>query len=262
MTRGLEVVRGLLSPLDAAPPFGTWVPPAGDGVCAGCHAWCPPGCLRCRACLHTAGQVSRPAPGAVPISLFRTGDQLWRRLRSYKDGPDAAVRAASQGDLARLLGPFFRSHLACVAPGVPPDWGLVVVPSTRPRATRYPLERVVRRCPGLGRRLIRGLRTAHPAEHNRAREDAFTVTRDVAGRSLVVLDDTWTTGASVQSAASALQGAGAHVVGVVVIGRVLNPAAHPGEAALWALARSQAFRLDRCCVGRHPGVIRLPQRAG
>lgn len=251
MARGLEVVRGLVSPLDAAPALGTWVPPAGEGVCAGCHAWCPPGRERCRACVHTAGQVSRPVPGIVPVSLFRTGDQLWHRLRSYKDAADVRVRAASQGDLARLLGPFLRYHLGCVAPGAPGDWGLVVVPPTRERAARHPLEQVVRRCPGLRRRLVRGLRTARPPEHNRARDDAFAVTGDVAGRSVVLLDDTWTTGASAQSAASALRGAGACVLGVVVIGRVLNPAAHPGEAHLWEWARRQPFRLDTCCAGPH-----------
>lgn len=274
VARGLAVVRELVSPLDAARTLGTWVPPAGEGVCASCHAWCPPGRERCRACLHTAGQVSRPAPGVVPISLFRTGDDLWRRLRAYKDAPDPRVRAACQDDLARLLGPFLRSHLGCLVDCAPDsasdrasDWELVAVPATRQRAERHPLERVIRRCPGLRRRSVRALRIARRAEHNRARDDAFAVTRDVAGRSLVLLDDTWTTGASAQSAASALQLAGAHVVGVVVIGRVLNPAAHPGEAELWERARQVPFRLDTCCAGPHAQsrparTLGMPKRAG
>ncbi|TMK48013.1 MAG: hypothetical protein E6G66_10625 [Actinobacteria bacterium] len=71
--------------------------------------------------------------------------------------------------------------------------------------------------------------------------------RDVGGLDLVVVDDTFTTGASVQSAVSALRLAGARVIAVVVIGRVVNPDANPEEAALWEAARKTPWRFNKCC---------------
>lgn len=44
----------------------------------------------------------------------------------------------------------------------------------------------------------------------------------VAGKNVLLIDDTWTTGAAMQSAAAALKGAGASVVAGVVIGRHLR----------------------------------------
>lgn len=271
--RVLEAVRGLATPFDATLAACTWVPPAGPGVCAACHAACAPARPRCRTCARTAAQVSRPVPGVVPISLFRTGDQLWRLLRAYKDGGDAGLRRDCRRRLARLLSQYLRFHLACLTPelagrpwgeaaGKAPGeaagpgtatggWALTTVPPTRPRPGRYPLEGVIGWSPWLRRRCLRTLATARPPEHNRASDDAFRVIGPVAGRDLVLLDDTFTTGASVQSAASALQGAGARVLAVVVLGRVLNPDRIPDEAALWEVATRQRFRLEVCCCGAH-----------
>jgi orotate phosphoribosyltransferase len=46
----------------------------------------------------------------------------------------------------------------------------------------------------------------------------------VAGRDVLVVDDTWVSGGSAQSAAAALKLAGARRVAVVVLGRHVNPA--------------------------------------
>ncbi len=50
----------------------------------------------------------------------------------------------------------------------------------------------------------------------------FQSVRPLAGANVLLIDDTWTTGASAQSAAAALKAAGAARVGAVVIGRHLN----------------------------------------
>ncbi|HLI56565.1 MAG TPA: hypothetical protein VKY26_05955 [Actinomycetota bacterium] len=246
--RLLEVARRLAAPLDPTTAACTWVPPAGAGVCASCHAACPapPGRARCRACALTAAQVRHPADGITPISLFRSGDDLWYLLRRYKDGATAAERRRCSRSLTRLLSQFLRFHLACVAPGIRPRWVLTAVPSTRRRRDRFPMERVIRRSPWLRRRYRRTLVCARPPGHNRADDGAFAVVGDLAGAEVVLVDDTYTTGASVQSAVSALHRAGARVAGVIVIGRVVNPAI-PAEAELWAEAARRPFRLDRCC---------------
>jgi hypothetical protein len=69
---------------------------------------------------------------------------------------------------------------------------------------------------------------------------------ELTGEGLGVL--TFTTGARAQSAASALHLAGAHVVGLVPIGRVINPDFNEEAADLWATATSQHFDFDLCCL--------------
>lgn len=242
------MARTLLAPMDATLEACTRVPPGREGVCATCHAAARPDRRRCATCVRTQAQVSRPAPRVVPISLFQTGDPYWHLLRRYKDSWDATERMALRRQLARILAQFLRYHLGCLAPGPLPRWRITTVPATHRRADARPLEQLVRASPWLARRHVRVLRTARAPEHNAASDTAFRVTRRVSGRAFVLIDDTFTTGASVQSAASALQLAGARVLAVVVLGRVVNPAAAPQEAALWQAARSRPFRLDRCCL--------------
>jgi len=254
-----EALNRLLDPLDSALAACTWVPPAGDGVCETCHAAAPAGRRRCFSCFRTTAQVSSPAAAVVPISLYRTGDDLWHALRHYKDGR-ASERGRLRRDLSRLLSRFLRRHLACVAPGAPPTWRITAVPPTRRRARRRPVEGLIRRSRWLRRRYVRTLRTVRAPGHRQASDRAFQVIADVAGMELILVDDTYTTGASVQSATSALRLAGATVVGVVVIGRVVNPDVHPGEARLWAEARRRKFRMDQCCLEgqAEPAAARIP----
>ena len=72
----------------------------------------------------------------------------------------------------------------------------------------------------------------------------FEVTRRLSGESVLLIDDTWTTGASAQSAAAALAEAGAGAVAAVVIGRYLNRDWHENDRRLRALPRP--FQWDIC----------------
>ena len=49
--------------------------------------------------------------------------------------------------------------------------------------------------------------------------DRYVATRSLKGTRVLVVDDTWTTGAHAQSASTALKAAGADAVGVVALGR-------------------------------------------
>jgi adenine/guanine phosphoribosyltransferase-like PRPP-binding protein len=63
---------------------------------------------------------------------------------------------------------------------------------------------------------------------------------------VLIVDDTFTSGARAQSAASALTLAGAEVVAVVPIGRYLRPAFSQEAADLWERARAIPFSFDSC----------------
>lgn len=77
--------------------------------------------------------------------------------------------------------------------------------------------------------------------------DRFRAIQTVKGSFVLIVDDTWTTGAHAQSAAAALKTAGAAAVGVVAIGRWFNP--DFGDSARWLTARRrQAWDWDRCCL--------------
>ncbi len=88
------------------------------------------------------------------------------------------------------------------------------------------------------------------ASHNRASDKAYSVTGSVRDLRVLLLDDTYTSGARVQSAASALQLAGARVVAVVPIGRVINPGYSGESAALWKRAKERQFDFEVCCLER------------
>jgi adenine/guanine phosphoribosyltransferase-like PRPP-binding protein len=80
------------------------------------------------------------------------------------------------------------------------------------------------------------------------RPDRYQPTRTLAGHpSVLLVDDTWTTGGRAQSVAIALREAGAAQVAVVVIGRHFDRAFGTGEA-YYERARSLEFTWDRCCL--------------
>jgi len=127
------------------------------------------------------------------------------------------------------------------------------VPSTRPqpRPGRHPLETVITRVGRLAP-LYRPLLARGPVyvDHNLADDEAFTVPRRLSGERVLLLDDTFTTGARLQSAASALRLSGASAVAAVVVGRVIDPEWNENCRRIWDQARETQFTFDRCCLCR------------
>ncbi|MHB8325215.1 MAG: hypothetical protein ACYDHB_12485 [Candidatus Dormibacteria bacterium] len=68
------------------------------------------------------------------------------------------------------------------------------------------------------------------------------------GRRVLLLDDTFTTGAAPQSAASALAIAGAQEVVAVVVGRVIDPGFSAPAGQLWRRVAALPFDFERCCL--------------
>ena len=126
-----------------------------------------------------------------------------------------------------MLWRFLSAHEACAAraAGVAAFPVVTTVPSNDPaRDHAHPLPRlvggVVRPTAERYRRLL--VRSALPAQPHRFSVDRYEPVGGLRQEPVLLIDDTWTTGANAQSAAAALKAAGAGPVAAVVIGRHLN----------------------------------------
>jgi len=169
----------------------------------------------------------------VPAALYRMGDPLHSVLRGCKDAPAVAARRHFAGRLGVQLSEFLGAHRRCIAAaGATWDSVAVVPSSTRtphgpdrragPGAVSgsgHPLGPVVATMSWMSglTRLDIG-RGAGTARHLAPSPAAFAVGADAKGRRVLLLDDTWVTGARARSAAAALGRAGAAVVAIVVGG--------------------------------------------
>jgi hypothetical protein len=160
-------------------------------------------------------------------------------------GPTPASAGAS---LLALLLAFLTDHGRCVwqRAGMPPPDRLAVVPTGAGRPGPHPLLRLVSPylcLPGCSLAL-------RPGRQGRDLDlDRFQILARPAGASVLLLDDTWVSGASAQSAAAALKLAGARHVAVVVLGRHVNP---DDAASAPLLAGLAAARYDPSACAVHP----------
>jgi phosphoribosylpyrophosphate synthetase len=169
------------------------------------------------------------------------GKGLHRRLRGYKDATAKAERREFSLDLAVLLYLFLERHSDCL--GGTPD---IVV--TVPSADRDALLSVIKRLPSLRDRHLRALR-AVGSKNKRHYEVDDGASQRVAGRRVLLLDDTFTSGTSITSAHSALASAGAEIVGPLVIGRHVYPN-YETSVDLWECLRKHTWSLKRCAICR------------
>jgi hypothetical protein len=150
----------------------------------------------------------------VPIAYAAKGGEHARNLWRYKSG-DAGAAAA----LRALLMVFLHDHGPCAwrAAGMTAPTHLAVVPSGRGRPGPHPLWSLAApylTVPWAGL----SLRSRDDQEVRDLDPDRFRAGRLPDAR-VVLLDDTWTSGASAASAAAAIKLAGARSVAVIVLGR-------------------------------------------
>lgn len=221
------------------------MPPHVPGICQVCRRPTRGTFSTCYSCDVTTSQVSRPLYKITPITLYETSGQVWHHLRNYKDSPDPAARERLTVTLLAVLVRFLRAHEACVAPN---GWDAIVgVPSTRHPNIVHPLVAGLQRVGSLQDRIELLLAAGdRPLDHNQADDRGYRVTTPGSARILVV-DDTFTTGARIQSAASALSRAGYQVAGGLVIGRVLEPSFDDRHAHVWSSGGERGFDFSICC---------------
>jgi hypothetical protein len=241
------------------PYVSTYVPPppAGPGVCEVCHGWTGtrydgsryPVCLNCRGVIP---RVNYPVLLVVPISLTRTDleAQLHNVLRDYKYAGDPDVRARHTLQVAGLLARFLRSHRRCIENVAGDRYDtMTIVPSKRGRTGKHPLQRAIELVPDFADVYEPLLRPGAGEIGRRApARDGFVATGAASGRAVLLVDDTLTSGAKLQSAAWALAEGGARVVGAVVLGRVIDPAFSEEAAALWTARQRLPFDFEQCCL--------------
>jgi predicted amidophosphoribosyltransferase len=230
--------KGRLVPVSAPDP--------GPGVCKICrgparhrvaYCWC---CTRVCASL---GMIPARVPPVIPVGLCATGDAWNTSLRRYKDAPVAAARRHFAELIAGEVESFLRGNERDVEELTGGFDSYCVVPSSRTQRLRdamHPLSKVLARVEFLGG--LEVLRLAPSSSHSTSHAGhmkpsslAFVVSDPAMahGRRVLVVDDSWVTGSRALSAVSVLAGAGSTVAGVLVLGRLINPAASEYSHQWW-----------------------------
>jgi hypothetical protein len=229
--------------------------PAGATCCVVCRGPAGPGYARCFQCrTHEQDAPGMLADAVVPVSYAVKGGRHAADLWLYKS--DMAGATTARASLQALLLVFLRDHARCVwrHAVMPPPTRVAAVPSGQGRPGTHPLLGLFSPYLVLPQ-LVVAVRPGEPP--GRALNPRrFTVGRGVAGESVLLLDDTWVSGASAQSAAVALRMAGARHVAVVVLGRHVNPA-DPRACRLTSALEAAPFDPRVCAVHgawARPGV--------
>jgi predicted amidophosphoribosyltransferase len=218
-------------------------PGPGPNTCRTCLTFTD-GYARCYPCAQTDG----PLDLVTPISYSVAHGQLHHVLASYKRPTGDGARRL-RAELAAVLWRFLEAHERCIAKATrTAAFELVTtVPSgERARDEQHPLRTIVGQTVGATRDRHERLLTRSEADvaPRTFDERKFATARPLAGESVLLIDDTWTTGASAQSAAAALKRAGATRVAAVIIGRHLNRSWNENDQRLRRLPRP--FDWSRC----------------
>lgn len=244
--RRLRTATGSLYPLTPRPgPAGG--PDQAAAGCLVCRGPVRPGFARCYQCArHDLLGHGLLADAVVPVSYAIKGTAFAAGLWRYKSwsAPDAQARTL----LSALLLAFLHDHGRCVwrHADMPAPGRLAVVPTGCGRPGPHPLLTLT--SPFLRLPLVPLV--IRPGSQGRDLDPTrFRAGKTAAGTSVLLVDDTWVSGASAQSAAVALRQAGARHVAIVVLGRHLNPA-DPAAAALAARLVPGRYNPASCAVHR------------
>ena len=192
----------------------------------------------------------------APVAIAVKGDPYAEYLWQYKSAvPSLHARERAERLLRALLLLFLRDHGTCLwtAAGVGVPTQAAVVPTGRSRPGPHPLRLLAADYLDLPWAEL----TARPGRYLDRELDPTRYAAAVRpGARVLLLDDTWTTGSSAQSAAMALRNAGARTVVTVVLGRHVSKQA--AEAAGLCPA-TMPYRPELCAV--HAAPARRARRA-
>lgn len=211
-----------------------WNPERSAETCAVCTTPVS-GYSRCYQCNAQSGTGNPLANVVAPITYAVDDSQAMRDLYNYKtvgqEAHDAQVR------LFTMLHASLALHLPCLIRAGRGEMVVTTVPSSKGRQGDHPLREAMRM---FSRFPQPHIEYVGPANLDAAARRVLAPSRfevaahDVAGKHVLLLDDTWVTGAHMQSCASVLQSAGAAWVTAVPLGRMLK---HRSEVTAAYLSR-------------------------
>lgn len=226
-----ETAAGAPLQEDTSPEFG---------VCRFCRGPTQPGYGRCFCCATVAAHLGMPLVPVVSMTTYQLGDEMHRTLRSYKDAPSAPTRRRAVDRCATLLAAFVDGHRRAIEARAGGPWDTVVTVPSSTTPGRWPVDAVVSAVGSLAvanRRLL--VKGPGRLDHLHSSRSGFVVDPRVDRATLsrhrvLVVDDSYTTGARAQSAATALRLVGMRVGAILALGRVVAPHSCPWHAAFWA----------------------------
>ena len=243
------VAGGLLSACMA-------VRPPGPGICRICCGAILGHYEECWSCRQIEERLGQPLTPITPISLAVDGTPVYTALKQYKGHHEPTARR-QQLRLAGLIGIFLRHHTRCIA--VEGFDAVAAVPSLQGRDGLHPLVTTLGLIGSLRPAIINALSpgTGRVAR-NSPSMDAYLTRHDlVVDRRILLVDDTYTTGAHLHSAAASLISAGAREIYPLVVGRRQNRAWPPSQhLAEWSALGENRWSSTRCihCWSRDPAM--------
>ena len=234
-------------------------PAAGPGVCEVC--W---NLTDGYDCCYPCARSERWLAAVTPISYSIAHEQLHHVLAGYKRWP-AAIAAHPRRELAAILWRHLAAHESCqaVAAGVTGFDLITTVPGgTIERDRDQPLRLIVGEAvgPTRGRYLRLLVRSEAKVAPRCFDPERFTPTRPLDGEAVLLIDDTWTSGASAQSAAAVLRSAGAGLVSALVMGRHVSRGWRGNDRHLRRL--ESPFDWSGCVHCAAAAAARPPSRPG
>lgn len=223
------------------------------------------GYRRCYRCNRDAARSDiRVASRVVPLTYACVGRQADNDMYRYKDQMPPQQRRGnlSYQRLLVLVAGFVAGHAECVdSVATLPATRMATVPSLSGRTGPHPLTDLARFLPNRWKR-VDLVPKAHVSrmERRETRPDHFSVAdpREVAGRHIVVFDDTWVQGGHAQSAAATLLCAGAADITIVVLARRIDPSYHADRLrpALTRMFAPREYTLEICPItgGNCPAI--------
>jgi len=193
------------------------------------------------------------------VALAVKGEQLARDLSVYKNSQSLLARTRPRLGLAAVLWRWIEAHERCLATEARTDDFQVVttVPSTSGRE-HHPLDHVVGTMVQPTAERFRTLLRPRPGDtgDRGIRADRFEVIDGGgSGNSVLIIDDTFTTGSRAQSVAAALKDSGAESVAALCIGRHFGRQQDGYEYrqaadAYYRRSRALGWNWDRCCLSQ------------